>query len=997
MSGSSTSPYQTWSPSIGGDEGADPSSAPAASPSEAERYEIKGELGRGGMGEVLLAYDARLARELALKVSHAPSTAAAAGLLREATTTARLEHPSIVPVYDAGRLEDGRPYYTMPVLHGRSLADRIHESPTLAARLRLLRAFVDACEAVAYAHSQGVVHRDLKPANIMVGTFGETRVVDWGVASAMGGPPSEIVVGTPSYMSPEQAEGAPVAASFDVYSLGATLHELLTGSRPRAGLPPDADIPPVRSRCPEVPPELAAVADRATQADPALRYPSAGALAEDVEAWFEGRRVGAYSYTLRELLRRFVVTWRVPIGVGLVMGAWLVLALVGGWRNTRAERNRAVAAEAAAVEARRASDAYLSRALLAQAQVAADLERRSDAEILAAHSLALTPSPEARGILARYGLEPRPQVSAVAPLVNCMRALLSPSGRSVTCIRPEGLEVTALDAPQRVIARRVGPIQTAEYYGEDALALVTADRRLIAWSLLDGRETDNGSVSTETHLISGVSGSAPLVHGHGFLARRQGEVEARLVAPICDGHVGVVDAIGLGDGVAVYLCGDGWLGTVGVEGGALDNRVDPALGQVTLLALDQLRPDRVAVGTEKGWAVIQGLDGREVWRTPEGGMPLSRLILRGDRLVVGSSGGLITVWEPSTGRLIARLPYRMGPIALVEEGARLRTTTPDGVVDWSLPVPDITHVLQVDGGVSALDISADGAQIAVGLGDGSVRVLARVGGAERWRVYAGGGVAKDVAFSPDGAELLTGGADGDGGRYATAAGALRVIPSLAVRRVGWLPSGVSYFAPYTPELVLVYPEGGQRVARPLALPTRVGDIADWPDGRGAVLVDQEDQLWQLALDGPAPELTPLGAVPETRGVTGSKDAIWVAYSASVDRLDGAGQRTGTIPLAASAVNVVAVSPDQQLLAIGLLNGEVTLWSTDDLTLLATLRGHTGRVSALAFAPDSRWLATGSWDQTVRLWDMQHLRQDPAQLIGPLEAAWGRDLDAVLAP
>ena len=151
---------------------------------DGERYTRVGLLGVGGMGRVYLARDRRLGRMVALKEAHDPGLARR--LAREVRVTAGLEHPGIVTVYDEGRGGDGRPFYTMRLMRGRALSRVLSERSSASGRLELLSHYLDACQALAYAHAQGVIHRDLKPANIMLGAFGETQVVDWGLARRLG-------------------------------------------------------------------------------------------------------------------------------------------------------------------------------------------------------------------------------------------------------------------------------------------------------------------------------------------------------------------------------------------------------------------------------------------------------------------------------------------------------------------------------------------------------------------------------------------------------------------------------------------------------------------------------------------------------------------------------------------------------------------------------------------------------------------------------------------
>src|SRR5687767_13331697 len=220
-------------------------------PRRRERYTVIAEHARGGIGRILRARDEELGRVLAVKELLAPYPEAEARFVREALITARLEHPGIVPVHEAGRWESGEPFYAMKMVSGRTLKELVEEKKSLADRLSLLPHLIDVAEAIAYAHDRGVIHRDLKPANVIAGEFGETIVIDWGLAKAIGEPDvaeasrelevpdgltrTGAVLGTPVYMAPEQARGEEVDARADVYALGAILYFLLCGSHPYEG------------------------------------------------------------------------------------------------------------------------------------------------------------------------------------------------------------------------------------------------------------------------------------------------------------------------------------------------------------------------------------------------------------------------------------------------------------------------------------------------------------------------------------------------------------------------------------------------------------------------------------------------------------------------------------------------------------------------------------------------------------------------------------------
>ncbi|MBI4614616.1 MAG: protein kinase [Planctomycetes bacterium] len=362
------------------------------------RFHSIEEIARGGMGVILRAVDAEIGRPVAIKVM-LPKAAGSETLerrfLREAQVTGQLQHPGIPPVYELSRTPKGRRYFAMKLIEGRSLADVLAElekrgpDAGVEARPRLLDAFVKVCDAVAYAHSRGVVHRDLKPANVMLGEFGEVLVMDWGLAGVEGQEiPSDSVelrgdgsapsregsdarltgagalLGTPAYMSPEQARaaGEPIDERSDIYSLGAVLYEILTLSRPYSGRSADlvldavlkGRLEPPSERAPSarVPAELDAVVKKAMSRNRLRRYSRVLDLKADIEAFLQGRTLAAARYSPFQLLAKWLRRHRtvaLASAAAVVVLAATLAALGGVWYFTPGELNLVVSPPGARV------------------------------------------------------------------------------------------------------------------------------------------------------------------------------------------------------------------------------------------------------------------------------------------------------------------------------------------------------------------------------------------------------------------------------------------------------------------------------------------------------------------------------------------------------------------------------------------------------------------------------------------------------------------------
>lgn len=345
------------------------------------RYDMVKELGAGGMGKLLIVHDTHLGRDVALKTllperlpggtrtrTGAPTmeiltVPIIARFLQEARIAGQLEHSAIVPAYELGYRPDGSIYYTMRLVRGKSMQDALKECKGLDERLKLLPNFLDVCNAVAYAHTRSVIHRDLKPLNVMIGEFGETLLIDWGIAKIKGVQDihaQDVVdrakslrigdaeatakttygqaMGSPYFMPPEQAAGKidEVDERADIYSLGAILYVFLTGHPPYKEMKvmefldkvQSFDPRPIREQQPDAPAELIAICERAMARKREDRYQSALDLRDEVRKYIDGGLVGAYKYSMKELVLRWIKRHKAILSTaaaGLV--AFLVLAV----------------------------------------------------------------------------------------------------------------------------------------------------------------------------------------------------------------------------------------------------------------------------------------------------------------------------------------------------------------------------------------------------------------------------------------------------------------------------------------------------------------------------------------------------------------------------------------------------------------------------------------------------------------------------------------------
>lgn len=994
----------------------EPAATPLATHTD-DRYATRGHLGAGGSGEVVVALDARLGREVAFKASLATAPDADGRFGREAWITAQLEHPNIVPLYDAGLRPDGSPYYTMRLVHGRSLGAALQACAGLEERLGLLDHFADVCHALAYAHSRGVIHRDLKPDNIMVGTYGETQVVDWGLAVVRGepepgrGPVTSFpeggltavgsIVGTPAYMSPEQARGARCDLRTDVFGLGAILFEILTGRSPHpalgaleivAHLHSGQPIPNARELEPRAPPELVAVAARALSIEPDDRYPSAAELAAEVDAWRSGRRVGAYTYSSGELALRLMRRHRAPLAVAGVAAVVLAALLVLSFARIDRARDRAVAADAR-------SQGTLASLLTEQAGVAAEVHARPEAELLAAYALTLREDPDARGVLARFGVASRPELVATEPLPEgCLEPLLSPDGTLLACQEANSLALWTRSPTQ--LRWRAPDVVGNHAFAGPMLASQRLYRGVVWLDLEDGSPRPYPATMASKVFPST---RAPLLMAvfKGDAVRYAADEEwAPRVESVCVG--GTVETLALcheGPCVAA-ACADGslWLDSDGrgTWGGLPlshraktlrfapdDTRLLAAGFRGALSVLDPAHPERPAVTLRGLRSAVAALS----W-SPDGA-----------RVAAADDIGRVWVWSAETGALLARMPSLGLPATALAFDApgRHLIVAAEALQTWRLPDRWRPSAMCREGGIAAVALSPDERHLATAHGTGEVAVWRTADGGLDALLQWQGDVAKRVSFSPDGQWLASAGI-GDPTARVFETRSWTEVASLGpnhLKQLAWASDGAWLAgAPYGPGNVQFWRSGSWAPTVRVRHPAIIEFVA--PVGPRILALDGLGALVHLDLD--AGEPTPLRdfGAPGTLAVSADGSvAAFAAFGRDAMVLDpDTGATVLELPTAAHQTMAVAVSPDGSWVSTGGHDQVVRLWPTAGGPAQAVLRGHTERVSALAFSSSGRWLASGAWDGCAQLWDLASVQADPAALLPGLERAWGATAEEV---
>ena len=925
------------------------------------------ELARGGLGRILRARDERTGRIVAIKeVLHA-GDGIALRLAREALITAHLQHPAIVPVYEAGVWPHGEPFYAMKLVRGRSLEDGVAETSTLRERLALLPHVLDVADALAYAHGERVIHRDLKPANVLLGDFGETVVIDWGLAKnlatgeeAAPAPTSRLasragetllgtVMGTPAYMPPEQARGELVDERADVYAIGALLYHVLGGRRPYAELGKADSVleavqagPPraIRELAPGLPVELAAIVMRAMAARPDDRYRTARELADDLRRFQTGQLVGAHEYSLAELIARFVRRHRAAVATAAI--ALVVIAAFGAWSFVRITRERDVArTQRLEADKQRGKAEVALRDLQLeegrQASLAGDPARALAFLVEAARAEGPTP-----GLLAGHALAAYASTLAVAPphkggtlsvTMTPDHALILSSGADETLrawdvaanrerwtvagpafvqLTPDGAHVIAVGVEGKLFAIRVadGTVVARAQLGppgEDAIALAISP---------DGTRAALGSHTGRLGLFA-LPTLAPLpVVDHAHTAR------IRDVAFSTDGTI----LASVGDDGALHT----WDATTLAPRAHV---ADAHPGGASKLVAAR---DLFATAGGTSFALWDAKTARLVRRTPvvdDDGVYDVTFSPDGTRLATSTQGGLVTVVDVATGKRTLSLPREpkgVPDLRYTPDGRALVTLSEEGRLaafdavtgaPWQRPPSD--------GPAVALDVSAPDHVVVAG----RTGTRASLVEPSPWSALLAGPTARVRAatFAPDGA-IYAVSDDGSLRRWRESAG----------------PGPIAAPRPHTDGVVVPTPGVGVTA---LGLSPDAATLVTGHDD-GAV------RVWSL------PALTPIATLPaHTARVRVARFQDGVLFTAGEDGKARTWDPTthtprATVDAGGPLLAAALAAGGTRILTLRKADGVIGIWDATTGAAVKTPALPPTRLPELGLSPDGKTFAIG---------------------------------------
>jgi WD40 repeat protein/tRNA A-37 threonylcarbamoyl transferase component Bud32/tetratricopeptide (TPR) repeat protein len=971
---------------------------PPVAPRSFGDYEVLERIAEGGMGVVFRARQVSLGRIVALKMIRAGELAsddAVGRFRREAEAVARMDHPNIVPIYEVGE-HQGQHYFSMKLIEGGNLATRLAEfrgSPRAAAGL-----LAKAARAVHHAHQRQILHRDLKPANILLDVDGAPHVTDFGLAKrvAEAAEHTSGIVGTPSYMAPEQAAGRPgLSTAADVYSLGAILYEMLTGRPPfQAATTLDTllqvlEQPPVRPSVLDrrVNHDLETISLKCLEKDPARRYGSAEALAEDLERFLAGepitaRRAGAVERLWKWARRRPAAAALAVVSVAALVLLWVVGLIYQG--RLEEERRRLKDAQAEVDRQKETADNANRQAEARQGEVhitaGLGLLEQNDASA-ALHEFAEAIQADA-GDPVRLDLHRR-RYRAYARLVSRLVGVFapasidnidvpfSPDGRRLLLAEGDNVRVWDVDTGQplsKFITQDPSSSSSFSPNGRWVLTVFGAPVDGISvqvWSARDGR-------SVGPPLKPGAGGAEAVFgrdRGQLFVRWRDPETKSqpgRLFEAATGRPLGpaIPNVFGLDmrhkppapfpDGLRVLTGPDER--TLVIADVLTDRPLTPPMKHDTrvsmaCLSLDGRRLATVSVNTQSGSV------GARVWDTATGKPITASLTMDtpveyvafspdGTRVVTYGNGGFLRVWDAATGKpLTESFETFDGPIQTY-----LPFFSPDGrrlllCDDQEMRVWDATTGRATGGPFKHKEeprpelLSPDGRRLVTTF-EHQACVWDLASGRPLLPLLDHEGPVARAVFSPDGRYLLT----------VTEGGVARLWDTLPI-----LPA----YRPLTEAVAVRHPLFSPDGRRVLRLAGQVAEIRDAITGQvvGKPLHDEETVRWAA--------FSPDGARLVT--LQGSAAILWDA--ATGERLAGPLRHDAAILRA-------AFSPDGRLLATAGQDLRVRLWKTANGRPVGEPLRHSGLVEGIAFSPDGQTLLTHATgvgplgEDVLSLWDVQ---------------------------
>ncbi len=995
-------------------------------------YEILEEIGRGGMGIVLKARHLRLGRVVALKMILGGQLAHADDRQRfdtEAAAAAQLQHPGIVALYEAGA-HDGQPYFSMEYVSGTSLGQRVAQGPLPG---RLAAAYVEkTARAVHYAHGRGVLHRDLKPANVLLDESDQPKITDFGLAKMLrtdsGQTRTGAVIGTPSYMSPEQAAARKdLGPASDVYSLGAVLYELLTARPPFRGetalatltmVAAEDPVPP-RLLNPKVDADLETICLKCLEKEPSRRYASAEALADDLGRYLNGEPITARRLGRLGRVRKWCR--RKPAAAALLfVSAAAVLALISGLTAFGMLQG-----QRATEERRLREDAERERAAAQRAEALA--QTRLDAM---SHQLYLTHMRQVRHawegadlaraerLLNRWRPTPaRPadmrgwEWHYLDALCHGRSALAGHTGRATAvAFHPGGVRLASAGGEPlrpgeiKVWDLRTGAVLltlrghtdaiTAVAYSPDGSRLASAghDRTVRLWDANTGRPLATLGRTPPAALVQTLLRmAASMRRGPGPL------LAAALVSESEGGHSAHISAIAFSpDGKRLASAsGDrtAKLWDVSSEAHARVGVVSATLrghtGAVQSVAFSPHGRMLASAGADRtvrlwradGGAPLRRLEGRQ-------GEVMSLAFSRDGALLAAGGGrggpgsGEVRLWDPTTGAPRAvrdGLPDRVLSVAFAPDG-RLAAACREGSVRvWGRGLSGEAYRFRGDTHLLyALAFSPDGRRLAGAGRDGRVRLWNSTPGDETYS-FPAATQTEAIAFSPDGRRLASAGRSRDGTAdvkvwdIQTGACLLTLGGRTGIRCAAFSPDGRILATAGAGGVIRLYPLGQGGSARVLQGHTdEVLALAFSPDGARLASAGRDEtvRLWDVRTGSPGRVLR--GHRNSVLAVAFSHDGMLLAsgsYDLTVRVWDVTTGEGYALEGHTGSPNAVAFSPRGGELVSGGSDRTVRRWDLKSRREHRPLEGSAGPVLALAYHPDGRRLASVGEDKAVRLWDL----------------------------